>query len=345
MAAIVVYPPGLGRSIHAIQIQRTGATVILILADAFDTHADVVEQHLGRLNAPFFRLNLDVQSLEQTVLHYATDDWLVRQGMREFRASDIRSIWPRRLTVSLTLEQQTEQETASFRLWRSEWNRCLYGLYASMRKRFWINPISSSSLSDNKYFQFDVARSVGFSIPEMITSNNVAELKDFCDKGPTAIKFMTQDIFRTEDGTFAGIYVNRITSADLNYFESSCENPITLQRYIEKDYEVRHTFVAGSHFCCKIESQRSTRSNVDWRRYDVAHTPHSVISPPIQISDKITSIMDQLELSYGAFDFIVDRQGDWWYLEVNSAGQWLWIEDLLDLPISERIAEALINGK
>jgi len=322
-----------------------GDKVILILADAFDTHADVVEQHLDRLNAPFFRLNLDVQSLEQTVLHYAANDWLVRQGTREFRASEIKSIWPRRLTVSLTLEQQTKLETSSFRLWRSEWNRCLYGLYASMRTRFWINHISASSLADNKYFQFDVARSVGFNIPEMITSNNPAELKDFCSFGPTAIKFMTQDIFMTEDGSFSGIYVNRITGADLDNFESICENPITLQRYIEKDYEVRHTFVAGSHFCCKIESQRSNRACVDWRRYDVANTPHSVISPPIQIAAKITSIMDQLGLSYGAFDFIVDKRGDWWYLEVNSAGQWLWIEDLLDLRISERIAEALISGK
>nr|WP_295667683.1 hypothetical protein [Sphingomonas sp.] len=206
-----------------------------------------------------------------------------------------------------------------------------------------MNPVSNSSLADNKYYQFEIAKDVGFDIPELISTNSRKSLVDFCEAGPTAIKFMTQDIFKLDDDTFSGIYVNKISASDLDDFAPDSENPITLQRYIEKDFEVRHTFVDGNHFCCKIESQKSDRANIDWRRYDVAHTPHTIISAPNHIVDKIESIMVLLGLTYRAFDFIVDKDGKWWYLEVNSAGQWLWIEDLLDLPISESIAKCLTN--
>lgn len=317
--------------------------MILILADAFDTHATVVEGHIQNLGAKSFRFNLDVHSLQNTVMHYSRNDWTIRQGDVEFSASQIRSVWPRRLTMSLTLEQQTEIEESSFRLWRSEWNRCLYGLYAYSRDRYWMNPISKANLSDNKYYQFIEAGSAGFAIPDFISSNDKAALKAFCSEGTTAIKFMTQDIFKDDSGGFSGIYVNKISVSDLDDFGNDSENPITLQRYIEKDFEVRHTFVAGEHFSCKIESQRSGRANVDWRRYDVANTPHSIVVPPTQITKKIETLMARLGLTYGAFDFIVDKQGCWWYLEVNSAGQWLWIEDLLGLPISRKIAKTLIE--
>ena len=317
--------------------------MILIVADVFDTHANIVEEHLRELGARVFRLNLDVCSLESTIIHHEYGDWSIQQGQFQFRASEIRSVWPRRLTVSLTLEQQTEQETNSFRLWRSEWNRCLYGLYAFLRNVFWMNPIYKSSLADNKYFQFDIARSVGFNVPDFISSNDAGKLREFASDGAVAIKFMTQDIFKAESGEFHGIYVNKISVKDLDDFGNQSENPITLQKYIEKDFEVRHTFVSGNHYSCKIESQKSSRANVDWRRYDVARTPHSIIYPPNQILMQIESIMDRLGLSYGAFDFIVDKAGCWWYLEVNSAGQWLWIEDLLGLPISRSIAEALVD--
>ena len=78
-----------------------------------------------------------------------------------------------------------------------------------------MNPISNSNLADNKYYQFDVARSVGFKVPDFISSNDKSALKEFCSSGSTAIKFMTQDLFKNEAGGFSGIYVNKISKSDL----------------------------------------------------------------------------------------------------------------------------------
>ena len=316
--------------------------MILILADAFDSHADAVAGHLRDRNGHFFRLNLDVPSLRASRIHFDGHDWRVEQGGCSVMSGQVSCVWPRRLTVSLDLDQQTGPEEASFRLWRSEWNRCLYGLYSRLRPAFWMNGIAQASLADNKYHQMEIAKRHGFRIPETISSNDRAELDKFAKKhAVVALKFMSQEIYRLPDNSFAGIYVNKIVADNLNEFSDYGENPITLQRYIEKDYEVRYTYVDGAHLVCKIESQKSERAAVDWRRYDIKNTPHSIIDPPGHIRERVSNFMNEMELSYGALDFIVDKEGEWWYLEVNSAGQWLWIEDLVGLPISATIAGAL----
>ena len=45
--------------------------------------------------------------------------------------------------------------------------------------------------------------------------------------------------------------------------------------------------------------------------------------------------MDDLGLSYGAFDFIEDVHGQPWFLEVNPAGEFAWLEVQLGFPIRD----------
>ena len=316
--------------------------MILIISDVFDAHADEVTKHLSAAKEPFFRLNLDVETLKSTKIHFQDDIWHVTQNGTSTTSQEINCVWPRRLTVSLTLEQQTTEEESDFKLWKSEWNRCLYGFYAYLRHKFWMNPIQASGLMDNKFYQMKFARSIGFDVPDYISSNDKDKIQRFVSKNETvAIKFMSQDIYKMPDGSFRGIYVNRVSNEELEDFREYSENPITLQCYVDKAFEVRHTYVDGQHYACKIESQLSDVSNIDWRRYDIANTPHSKINPPEKIINLINSIMNEAGLYYGAFDFIVDSEGKWWYLEVNTSGQWLWIEDLVGHPISARVAESL----
>ena len=56
--------------------------------------------------------------------------------------------------------------------------------------------------------------------------------------------------------------------------------------------------------------------------------------------------MRKLHLSYGAIDMISDpKTGEFYFLEVNPVGQWLYYELKYGLPISDAIAEALTNTK
>jgi hypothetical protein len=55
----------------------------------------------------------------------------------------------------------------------------------------------------------------------------------------------------------------------------------------------------------------------------------------------VRALLARLRLRYGALDFSVDERGQWWFLEVNPSGQWLWLDERLHLGIAEAIADAL----
>lgn len=309
--------------------------MILILSDKSDVHADAVIEKINSENLPHYRLNLDVQSLKKTFVTFINGDWTLIQEKAALDLKKVKCVWSRRTFVELMLDEQYDQ-SADFKIWKGEWNKVLLGIYASLRNKPWLNPWRKAYEAENKYLQMELAWKHGFNIPQTISSNNKEDLLAFANRFNTvALKLMNQDFYKTETGEFQGLYVNIISLEDLNKnFNDLEENPIVLQQYIDKDYEVRYTVIGKNHLACKIESQRSELAKTDWRRYDIPNTPHSAIEPPSEIKSKVNNLMMDLSLEYGALDFIVDKNQNWWFLEVNSMGQFLWIQDLSGLDIT-----------
>lgn len=320
--------------------------MILILSDRHDRHADRVLEHLVQDKASFFRLNLDVESLKETKLTSNGTLWSIESSNGRLSSSEVECVWLRRPFVELTLEEQNDQ-SLDFKMWRNEWNKTLPGFYLALGDIPWLNPIREAYKAENKYLQRMIASKIGLKMPEMLTSNNKKDLIQFaCKYDNVVMKLMSQEFYETTDGIYKGVYVNIISTDDLaTHFGEVSENPITLQNYISKAYEVRYTVVGEQHLVCKIESQSSDVAKIDWRRYDIPHTPHSRLQPPDDIRNRVCELMGKLGLTYGAMDFIVTEEDEWYFLEINSMGQWLWIEDLTGLPISCAIANWLKRDK
>jgi glutathione synthase/RimK-type ligase-like ATP-grasp enzyme len=316
--------------------------MILVLSDRNDSHAKFVVQKIVEKGLPFFQFNVDVDSLLDTYVTF-NEKWKIIQQAKELRIEDITCVWHRRTFVELMLEEESDQSN-DFKIWKSEWNKTLLGIYSALRDVPWLNPWRNSYQAENKYIQMEVANSVGLTLPRTIVSNQKKDLNNFLLSNPSAVlKLMNQDFYKSQAGEYQGFYVNKITPVDMARFKISNENPIVLQAYIVKDYEVRYTVVGREHFVCKIESQKSDQANIDWRRYDIPNTPHSRIEPPESIKNKVDKLMDRLQIEYGALDFVVQPDGAWIFLEVNAMGQFLWIEDLTGLNISDEIVEWLEN--
>jgi D-alanine-D-alanine ligase-like ATP-grasp enzyme len=54
--------------------------------------------------------------------------------------------------------------------------------------------------------------------------------------------------------------------------------------------------------------------------------------------------MSTLGLAYGAIDFRVDPGGQIYFLEVNPAGQFLYLQARVDIPIVEALAALLARA-
>ncbi len=316
--------------------------MILIISDANDVHTQKVESYLFVENVKFIRFNLDVNSLLHTFVTYDENDWQISCPNGSFKCSEISVVWNRRTYVELLLDEM-DSDNVGFKIWKGEWNKTLLGIYSSLESKKWLNYYRDSYYAENKYKQYSIAKAIGFNTPSFICSNDKSFISNFLnDETRKVLKFMNQDFYKTGKSDYKGIYVNLLSSEGLSKFQEFGENPIVVQDYINKKYEVRYTIVGTMHFVCKIESQSSVIANIDWRRYDLANTPHSIIEPPLCICEKVNQFMNEFNLNYGAMDFIIDENDNWFFLELNSMGQFLWIEDLTGLDISYHISRWLI---
>lgn len=316
--------------------------MILIISDRNDVHTLKVESFLKDESVEYIRLDIDVESLKSTLVSYDENDWIINCPNGSFKTSEITVVWNRRTYVELLLDE-IDNSDAGFKIWKGEWNKTLLGIYSSLESKKWLNFYRDAYYAENKYRQYTVAKKIGLKTPSFVCSNDKLFLKkSFGNGNEKVLKFMNQDFYKIKEGEYKGIYVNKIKSNDLEKFQNIGENPIVLQDYIPKIFEVRYTIVGKEHFVCRIDSQLSKIANVDWRRYDLANTPHSSINPPNDIRIKVNEFMSEFNLSYGAMDFIIDENKEWFFLELNSMGQFLWIEDLTGLEISYHIAKWLI---
>lgn len=114
--------------------------------------------------------------------------------------------------------------------------------------------------------------------------------------------------------------------------------PVYLQNYIEKQYEVRVTIVGQNVYAVRID----TKNKIDWRA-DYQNHEYTLIDCPGDIINKCYMLMNDFNLMFGAFDFIVTPKNEWIFLEVNPNGQWLWLEQKLGLDISKKIVDILTD--
>ena len=133
-----------------------------------------------------------------------------------------------------------------------------------------------------------------------------------------------------------------MTEEDVRQKSKNIEQaPCIFQEYLDKDFELRITVVGDQVFPVKINSQKNSKTKFDWRK-DQTHVEYELFVLPEELKTKLLRLHREFKIVYGAYDFIVDPKGTYYFLEVNPAGQWLWMEEVLGINISETIANALI---
>jgi len=191
---------------------------------------------------------------------------------------------------------------------------------------FWVNPIGTSGRSDSKPIQLIEAARVGLTIPPTLCSNDPDEIRKFLHEhaGCTVYKAFVPAQWKTETGA-AHLYTSSIGLGDLPDDDVLQMSAGIFQRRIPKAYEVRVTYIGEQAFPAKLHSQENELAKADWRR--AGHTLRiEAMALPDEVDQGCRALMKNLGLVFGCFDFIVTPEGRYYFLEVNSMGQFLWVE-------------------
>lgn len=301
--------------------------MLLILTSREDLAADFLIVELIRRNMPYFRLNVEDWAAAKFI--FETDQLStireIKIGRRSLDFTQIRSVWYRRAIhpVPSTLLPWNERVFVA-----GELRHLAMGLILNP-DILWVNPIEKVSVGENKLFQLQLAKKLGFCTPRTIVSNDPSVLRKFVNKcEPGAIcKPIFHGLFFDDRDKYS-IYTRRILADSIDAAGvDAC--PILLQEEVERQSDIRVTFIADQCFVAEVHGNVGL---IDWRDPSV-----SARFSPSQIDEstrtKCRLMLSELGLVYGAFDFIKRPNGELVFLEINPTGEWAWLEDQLDFPM------------
>ena len=208
----------------------------------------------------------------------------------------------------------------------------------------WVNHPSATADASYKPVQLATAARCGFAVPATLITNRPGDVRAFASEhGQIVVKTLAFGaIF--EDGGGKVLYTHALTSDDLDELDGVETTTHIFQKFIgDKAFEARVTAVGDRVFAAAVHAG-SDASRMDWRS-DYSALSYSVIEIPPPVTEKISNFMKATRLTYGAFDFVVDHDQRWWWLEVNSGGQYGWIESATGMPITSAMVDLLEKGQ
>jgi len=312
---------------------------VLALAPPTDDHAQAVAKEIERRGGDIELIDVAAFPADvELVIRYdccaARSFNLVIHG-RTLALDGAISAWWRRPggpVISQSIVRPSHRAFAA-----NEADQAIGGLWHALDV-FWVNDPKRDEVAHRKPLQLRVAQDVGLTIPDTLITNDPAEARRFID-----VHGHERVIYKSFSATPTEWRETRIIGQrELQLLENVRYAPVIFQEYVEAQYDVRVTVVGKGIFAAAIHASE-TAYPVDFRM-DMGHATVEAVSLPAELELKLLALMERLGLVYGAIDLRRAPDGGYVFLEINPAGQWLFIEALTGLPIAAAMATLLMRG-
>jgi len=328
--------------------------LILIITNKSDIHCNPVIEHLKKNNDQFFRLNTDSLLDDYEISFSVKNNRPELEISNKFNsktcvASRVKSVWERRPSspnVNELLDPIAGNVLKEESLELSKWLRYLFIESRNVGSALWDRP------NESKLRQYFVAskiikdKKINISIPDTKISNKRSDILEIAKTHSyLSVKPIGSDSIELDEKFEIPFVSRRIHSNQISNISTqdiqTC--PTFLQNYIPKQHELRVTVVGSKSYCCKIDSQLLPEGagKEDWREgYDIGLSQTWEVTPD-EIEEFCQLYLKLINSSFGCFDFIYDKKGNYHFLECNPNGQWMWMEIDIGIPISKGIADYL----
>ncbi len=321
--------------------------VVLLLTHSGDFYTvDLVAQALARKGVRPIRFNTDLFPSQVKLSARAGDQraaLLCIETGEETSVEEVRAVWARKLWTPRMSDDLDERYRA---MCVSESVAALENFLDALHNVLWVNDLDAQRNAENKQRQLRLAARAGLRVPRTLVTNDAAAARQFFaeTEGETVAKLLRPlAVSMNSDTPF--VYTNRVREEDLAGAEALRHSPMVFQEFIPKAYELRVACVAGEAFAGALDATGTSRGHTDWRRAAPEECRWQKAQLPTEVANSLQALMSELGLVFGAVDLICTPEGEHVFLEVNPGGEWGMLERDLCLPVSEAIAEALLEEK
>jgi ATP-grasp ribosomal peptide maturase len=314
---------------------------VLVLSAPEDATADVVEAELGARGIPFVRMDTgDFPTQMRVDARYADGRWRgrLRTASATVEFDRVRSVYYRRPTrFRLPLGLAGGDSAFAF----TEAKLGVGGVLASLPVT-WVNHPARMAQAEYKPVQLDVADQLGLPVPRTLVTNDVDATRAFAAETGRPLVCKTFSSLLLDDGdTVTSVFTTTVDPQRIDRDQLAATAHLFQER-VPKAHDARVTMVDGTAFAVAVITD-SDAGREDWRA-DYRNLRYEPVVVPEDVRLGMSAYLDHFGLRYGAFDFVVEPDGIWRFLECNPNGQWLWLQEEAGQPIAAALA-ALLAGE
>ena len=200
--------------------------------------------------------------------------------------------------------------------------------------------------AEQKPRQLGLARHLGFDVPDTLVSNDPDAIRAFIarvhDAGDRVVTKLLTPLSQTMRGDGPFVYTHTLRDDDIKALDDVRFAPQIFQRRVEKVLDVRvqvmgDAVVVGATAC----------TSDDWRVDSTGRFVPYVVDAAVDadFANRCRALCRALGLGTGALDFVVDASGAIFFLEVNPAGEWGFLERDLGQGLPEALARLLLGHR
>lgn len=218
---------------------------------------------------------------------------------------------------------------------RGAWSALLAAI-AGARGVAWLTPLERLMLRENKLLQYEAARDVGVRTAASAVVSDRALIPDALGER-MVIKPLGTSQYTADDGEEKVVWAQPVerSAPTLAHLGGA---PFITQERLEADRHLRVVTVRDAAWVAELDSGGMP---LDWRREAVAHGSFAVADEPAVARDALR-LAAVLGVGYSSQDWIVEA-GEAVFIDLNPAGQWLFLPEEIASAVTAAIAEWLVG--
>ena len=201
--------------------------------------------------------------------------------------------------------------------------------------REWITDIDALPAAEDRIHQLAVARRLEIATPPTVVTTDPAEIEPTLGHD-TVLKPLTIAAFIDSDGQPQGVHVTKLDKQILKLGDFSAA-PFVVQTRIDV---WRHLRVVTAGSTVRTAALEADGRPLDWRTAEESHHAWREHPSP-EVETQALRLASELGVGLSSQDWLVPVSGPPMFIDLNPAGQWMFLPDSVADPITESVVSFL----
>lgn len=197
----------------------------------------------------------------------------------------------------------------------------------------WITPVDAAFAAEGKTAQYRAAARIGAIVPDTVIATAHDALSGL--KEPFVVKPLGPGGFRNDQGEQQVVYARTTTRAELADLDLAAA-PFMAQNLVHAAHHLRIVTVGNRAWTAALDAAGRP---CDWRQDPSSHDGFRHSPESRHVEEQAVAVACELRCGYTSQDWIITTDGAAVFLDLNPAGQWLFLPE----PIASQAADAIAN--